>query len=156
MEGARLAVPSDVSAVAAIAERAAAEFRSARGGDLLLARELAESSIEARLSMAIGHDGAIAVVGCYDDVVFGFGLGGLERLADGRLIAVLSHLVVDADARGVGIGEAMMNLILDRARAMGCVGVDSVALPGDRSTKNFFESFGLKARLLTVHRHLGP
>ena len=29
-----------------------------------------------------------------------------------------------------------------------------LALPGDRATKNFFESFGLKARLLTVHAPL--
>ena len=45
-----------------------------------------------------------------------------------------------------------MNLVLDELRAAGCIGIDSRALPGDRETKNFFESFGLKARLLTVHR----
>jgi hypothetical protein len=32
--------------------------------------------------------------------------------------------------------------------------MDSLALPGDRATKNFFESFGLKARAIVVHRSL--
>jgi hypothetical protein len=27
-------------------------------------------------------------------------------------------------------------------------------MPGDRNTKNFFESFGLVARAITVHRDL--
>ena len=36
----------------------------------------------------------------------------------------------------------------------GCFGVDSLALPGDRHTKNFFESFGLVARAIIVHRSL--
>ena len=38
------------------------------------------------------------------------------------------------------------------AAAQGCFGVDSLALPGDRHTKNFFESFGLVARAIVVHR----
>ena len=33
-------------------------------------------------------------------------------------------------------------------------GVDATALPGDRLTKNFFESNGFTARLLIMHRRL--
>ena len=40
------------------------------------------------------------------------------------------------------------------APTQGCFGVDSLALPGDRHTKNFFESFGLVARAIIVHRSL--
>ena len=32
--------------------------------------------------------------------------------------------------------------------------MDSLALPGDRATKNFFETHGLVARAITVHRRL--
>jgi hypothetical protein len=32
--------------------------------------------------------------------------------------------------------------------------VDSLALPGDRHTKNFFEAFGLVARAIVVHKTL--
>jgi hypothetical protein len=34
------------------------------------------------------------------------------------------------------------------------VGIDSFALPGDRETKNFFETQGMVARLIHVYRPL--
>ena len=37
---------------------------------------------------------------------------------------------------------------------IGCTGVDALALPGARATKNFFEENGFTARLLVVHRPL--
>ena len=49
-----------------------------------------------------------------------------------------------------------MELAMAWCREKGCLGIDSVALPGDRATKNFFESFGLVARALRVHRPLPP
>jgi hypothetical protein len=39
-------------------------------------------------------------------------------------------------------------------RGGGCVGIDALALPGNRQTKNFFESFGFTARAIVVHRRL--
>ena len=42
------------------------------------------------------------------------------------------------------------------ATAAGAIGVDALALPGDRATKNFFETFGLKARAIVVHLSLLP
>ena len=67
---------------------------------------------------------------------------------------MIEDLYVEPPARGVGVGEALMNLILAWATEHGCFGVDSIALPGDRGTKNFFESFGLVARKIAVHRAL--
>jgi hypothetical protein len=32
--------------------------------------------------------------------------------------------------------------------------VDGIALPGDRQAKNFYESAGFKARMLTMHRRI--
>ena len=54
----------------------------------------------------------------------------------------------------MGVGEAMMDLLVERARAAEAVGIDALALPGDRHTKNFFETFGLTARAILVHRAL--
>jgi hypothetical protein len=48
----------------------------------------------------------------------------------------------------------MMQALVDWCTERGCMGVDSLALPGDRHTKNFFESFGLVARAIVVHRPL--
>lgn len=76
----------------------------------------------------------------------------IQTLSSGELMGVLHDFVVDAEAQDVGIGEAMMNLVVEKLTKRGCIGVDAWALPGDRATKNFFESFGLKARLLTAHR----
>ena len=42
------------------------------------------------------------------------------------------------------------------ARATGCIGIESMALPGDRDTKNFFEAAGLIARAIVVHRSFEP
>ena len=47
-----------------------------------------------------------------------------------------------------------MDAVLAWARERGCIGIDSLALPGNRDTKNFFETFGFTARLLVVHRKL--
>ena len=94
-------------------------------------------------------------VGTIDDVVVGYGLVRAERLGDGSLLGVIDDIYVDPGARSVGVGEALMDHLIDWCRAQGCFGVDSLALPGDRATKNFFESFGLVARAIVVHRPLG-
>jgi GNAT superfamily N-acetyltransferase len=152
MEAARRATPADIPTITEIATRIRDEKRPTRGGAMLLAREAGPWPFEDRVATLIDSADGLAIVGTYDDVVFGYGLALFEQLGDGRLLGRLDDLVVDADARGSGIGEAMMNLMIAEMREAGCIGVDSRALPGDRATKNFFESFGLKARLLVVHR----
>jgi ribosomal protein S18 acetylase RimI-like enzyme len=154
-EGARLAAAQDLAIIDDIADRQRAAMVDQRGGAVFLQREAGGQPVSARIKdfLESGSDGFV-VVGTYDDVVFGYGAVAVEALLDGRRLARLTDFVVDADIRGSGIGEAMMNLIVEHARRRECFGIDSVALPGDRSTKNFFESFGLKARLLTVHRDL--
>jgi GNAT superfamily N-acetyltransferase len=94
------------------------------------------------------------VVGTIDGTVVGYGVARLEPLHDGAVLGVVSDLYVEPEARGVGVGESMMTDLVAWCEARGCVGVDSLALPGDRATKNFFESFGLVARAIIVHRRL--
>ena len=67
-------------------------------------------------------------------------------------ILMVSDLWVHPKARGIGLGSALMQDALEIASSSGCVGIDARALPGDRATKNFFESFGLVARTIEVHR----
>ncbi|MDH3754909.1 MAG: GNAT family N-acetyltransferase, partial [Acidimicrobiia bacterium] len=73
----------------------------------------------------------------------------------GSRLAVLEQIYVLPEARGVGVGESIMGEVEAFAQSQGCIGIDSLALPGDRATKNFFETFGLVARAITVHRKLG-
>ncbi|MEM7337556.1 MAG: GNAT family N-acetyltransferase [Actinomycetota bacterium] len=155
-EFARTAEAADDGQILAVLDAVHPEILGGRGGPLLLNREAAVSDWTARLAAAHAADDQHLIVGGFADVVFGAALVSVEPLADGSLIGVLDVLAVDPEAREVGIGEAMMNMVIERVKAAGCVGVDSRALPGDRETKNFFESFGLKARLLTVHMAFDP
>jgi len=89
-------------------------------------------------------------------VVVGYAVGDVERLADGRLLGRVVDLFVEADARGVGVGERLRDELLTWFTARGCAGADAHALPGARETKNFFETSGFSARLLVMHRRLTP
>lgn len=154
MESARDAQLEDLPAIEAVAQAVELSLEGARGAALFLAREAGPTPFAERLRAAMADGDRIVIVGTYDDVVLGYSICSVESLADDRLLGVIEDLAVDPEARSSGIGEAMMNEVLQRLTAAGCFGVDSRALPGDRQTKNFFESFGLKARLLVVHRTL--
>jgi ribosomal protein S18 acetylase RimI-like enzyme len=156
MESARPATDADLPALGRLATEARAEMRNKRGGDVLHRldrnREDPQSGIERRLEDSAGT----VVVGCIDDTPVGFGTMTVRNAADGRPHAVVDALYVDPGARSVGVGEAMMGLLMASAAAAGAVGIEATALPGDRATKNFFETHGLVARALTVHRRLDP
>ncbi|HEY4377871.1 MAG TPA: GNAT family N-acetyltransferase, partial [Acidimicrobiales bacterium] len=99
----------------------------------------------------------LVVVGTIDGAQLGYGIVRIESLHDGATVGRVTDLYVERDARGVGVGEAIMDALVAFARSRSCVGVDSIALPGDRHTKNFFERFGLTARAIIVHRSFaGP
>jgi ribosomal protein S18 acetylase RimI-like enzyme len=148
-----LATVEDLSDIERVAEEIAATMVDQRGGALFLRRESGGSAVE-RARVLLDDDQAVVLVGTYDDVIFGYAIGRVEELDDGGLLGRIDDLAVMAEAREAGIGEALMNQLVDVFTARNCFGVDSRALPGDRQTKNFFESFGLKARLLVVHRSL--
>lgn len=101
-----------------------------------------------------GRDGVVVLVGCIGSVVVGYAVSHVETTGD-RRTAVVEEIFVEPEARGVGVGRMLMASLVGLAVDVGCDGIESAALPGDRSTKNFFESFGLVARKITVHRDLG-
>lgn len=153
---ARTATSTDVDVVADLATLAIEELTPHRGG-ALWRRESARPipttpSIEADLADPEVH----VVVGTIDDVPVGYAVVRRVALLDQSHLARISDLYTLEGARGVGVGEAMMDDVVEWSRSEGCTGVDSVALPGDRHTKNFFESFGLVARAIVVHRSLDP
>ena len=153
-EAARTATEADVPALVAMVSAAADEKREQKGGPLWFRRERRQGAPDAELKAALGSADHEVAAGTLDDAVVGYGLVRVERLGDGSLLGVVDDIYVDPGARAVGIGEALMDHMLDWCRWRGCFGVDSLALPGDRHTKNFFESFGLVARAIIVHRPL--
>ena len=61
---------------------------------------------------------------------------------------------MEPDARGVGVGSALMEAAVAWCEAQGCRDIDALALPGDRATKQRLEAAGFTARLLTLNRRL--
>lgn len=156
MEGARPAVAADVDAVTLLARQAIEELSPNRGGSVWRRREARPEPLDDGLAAAVAGraPGTFAVVGTVDDTVVGYGVLHDEELHDGTTLSVVTDLYVDPEARAIGVGEAMMDLLVDHARSVGAIGIDALALPGDRHTKNFFETFGLTARAILVHRSL--
>lgn len=153
-EGARSATAADIAAVVPLVVASGAEKQAQKGGPLWFRRERRWRQVDVELAGALSRSDHELAVGTIDDVVVGYGLARTDRLDDGSLLGVVDDVYVDARARSVGVGEALMDHLLAWCQARGCFGVDSMVLPGDRSTKNFFESFGLVARAIVVHRPL--
>lgn len=140
----RPATSEDDIRVATLAADAIAEQVEARGGRVWSQREALQAS----------SDEGATFVGTIDGVVVGFASVDIDVLADGARLGVVTAIYVDPGAREVAIGEALIDEVLAWCTARECIGVDAHALPGNRQTKNFFETFGFTARLLVVHRSL--
>ncbi|HTN99357.1 MAG TPA: GNAT family N-acetyltransferase, partial [Microthrixaceae bacterium] len=101
------------------------------------------------------HDpNRLVLIGSIGSTSVGFAVVSTAQLREDYLLADINEIFVEPDARDIGVGEALMAAITQWATERGCTGLDSRALPGDRSTKNFFESNGLVARAILVHRDL--
>ncbi len=154
MEGARPATCGDLATLARLAEEAVAEQVDERGGVIWASRETRPLPALASLQESLEDAHQLLLAGTIDEVVVGYAGVRLERLRSGDLLGVVSDLFVEPGARSVGVGEALIEEVLTWCGEHGCCGVDAVALPGNRDTKNFFETFGFTARALIVHRRL--
>ncbi len=154
-EAARRATRADRDQIEALRAEAWAAVVDQRGGAAWLGRDQPAGHTRELLDAALdGTPDQLAVVGTLDDMVVGHGLVTVAEIQPGAPVARVIELWVTPQARGIGVGEAMMAAILDWAGERGAVEIDAVALPGDRATKNFFESHGLVARKITVSRRL--
>lgn len=153
-EAARRASAADVPRLAELAATAIEELRGTKGGELWARREARQPPLDASLAADLENSDALVLAGTIDDAVVGYAVARLEPLGDGSLLAKVADLYAEPDAREVGIGEELLNAVVAWAQERGCVGIDSLVLPGNRETKNFFESFGLVARAIVVHRPL--
>lgn len=153
MDGVRRATPDDIDRLVELFGMAVDEMRPLRGGAVFTERETRAVPSRDDLAAAVAGDGGrLALVGTYDGMVLGYSVAGIEVLRDGTRLGRITDLYVEPGARGVGVGDRMMTEILAWFQAERCAAADGYALPGDRSTKNFFESSGFSARLLVMHR----
>ena len=155
MEGAREATADDLARLATLARETTEELSPLKGGSVWARTASHAEPVEEALEVALDDEEHFVVVGTIDDAVVGYGIARFNVLRDGGRLGVIGDLYVEPDARGVGVGEAMMTRLVTWCEDEGCFGVDSIALPGARETKNFFEAFGLTARAIVVHKTLG-
>jgi GNAT superfamily N-acetyltransferase len=154
VEGARPATPDDVPRLAELNRLALAELQPLRGGAIFFAREARAEPLDEGLSAAVADRDQTVLVGTIDETPVGYAVAHVEDLRDGTRLGVITDIFVEAEARGVAVGECLMNAMLKELATARCVAADTYALPGDRSTKNFFEGSGFTARLLVMHHKI--
>jgi GNAT superfamily N-acetyltransferase len=157
MEGARPATEADLEPLVDLARAAIKELAGEKGGSVWQRHAARAEPVDEGLAHDLADPASLVLAGTIDDTVVGYSVTTIEELSDGSRLAVVRDLFVEPGARGVGVGAALMDAVLAWAADQGCDGVDALALPGSRATKNFFEGFGLVARAIIVHRDLpGP
>jgi ribosomal protein S18 acetylase RimI-like enzyme len=152
VEDARAATADDLARVAELARALRVELGEERGGPLWATRESHPEPLDSLLAGRLDRDDAVVLVGTYDGVIVGYGTAWVDHLRDGSRLGVIDEIYVEPDARGVGVGETLVDRLVAFCRHAGCSGIDASALPGHREAKNFFERAGFSARLLVMHR----
>lgn len=118
-----------------------------------LADGLAEPAAEALAAILQDRD-SLLVIGEIDGVPLGFAWARSEPLlpqAGDVRAAVVRLIYTTPEARGVGVGDAMIKDVLAEFRSRGYRLFDARVSPGHRLAKNFFESNGFSARLIVMH-----
>ena len=156
MEGSRPAGADDIPRIVELARALRAELGAMKGGSLWTEREALPEPLDASYGALLDRDDACVVVGTIDDVVLGYAAVIIETLRSGQRLGVLTDLYVENGAREVSIGDTMIADVIAFCAERGCIGVDAIALPGHRATKNFFEAHAFTARALTMHHVLDP
>jgi GNAT superfamily N-acetyltransferase len=157
VEAARAARRSDADRCGELCRQALNSLQDVRGGALFTRRET--GLVAKALLRPGGLDRLLAdgrrrvLVGTVEEAVVGLALGRIDPVGEASL-GIIDAFYVEPEARGVGVGRALLDDLVAWFTSSGCRGVDVTALPGDRATKNFLEGSGFKARLLTMHRPL--
>jgi GNAT superfamily N-acetyltransferase len=151
VELARPATAADRASCLQLLGAALAHAKSMRGGPTLVGAATPEDLL-ARWTGA--NAPAALFVGEYEGAVVGL-LAVAAHDRGGQRRGRIDCCYVDEDARGVGVGTALMEAAVAWSEASACAEVDALALPGDRSTKQRLEAAGFTARLLTLSRRLG-
>ena len=158
MEATRPATRGDALQCAELCRNALDEVAALRHGTLSLRHEvgLAAKALlkPGGLERLIADRRRLVLMGTIDGVPVGVGLGRIDGEGQ-RTIGVVDGLYVAQGARGGGVGAALLGGLVDFFEHGGCQGVDVAVLPGDRSTKQFFEAGGFSARLIVMYRPLG-
>lgn len=113
-----------------------------------------DEPVDETLEETLADPATIVLIGSIDGYPFGFMIAREEEMlmqAQGEKIGSIRFIFVDHDAREVGIGEVMRDLVMGLLRKRGITKFDAHVLPGHRLVKNFFEAGGFSARTIIMH-----
>lgn len=154
MESIRKATQGDIETLSGFAALLAQELIPMRGGALWAAQESLREPLDEAFADLLESKDVCVLLGLLDEAPMGFGVARLSRLENGTVLGDITEIWVEPEARAIGLGEAILGSLTEFCIEHGCIGVDARALPGHRSTKNFFEEQGFTARILRMHKSL--
>jgi GNAT superfamily N-acetyltransferase len=155
MEAVRMARSEDIDVCRRLWTDLSEDLISRRGGHLWLAQQgsmFDQVMAGAEFENLLADPRRLLLMGTLEGVIMGMAMARIEDLPDGTILGHCDGCFVEPGARGVGLGSLLLNTVVSWLGEHRCIGVDGVALPGDRGAKNFFEGSGFKARLLIMHR----
>jgi GNAT superfamily N-acetyltransferase len=98
----------------------------------------------------------VVIGGWFHGALLGLGLAERIDHPGGRRTGSVTLVYVEPGAREVGVGESILERIVDWCATKGCTGIDVMALPGDQATKSLLERSGFIARKIVMHRAIIP
>lgn len=114
--------------------------------------------LDERFDLSLFHamqaDDSWIFIGEIDGVPVGFVWATIEPMlgrAAGARTGRIRLIYTEPDARGVGVGHAMLEAVFGVLRPLGITLFDAPVGPGQRATKNFFEAHGFAARSIVMH-----
>jgi len=160
MEGARLATEGDRPICRELLQVALEGARTMRGGATLVGATTADELLArwtgSSTSTSPDEPQAAALfVGEFHEVIVGLAAAVTQPRPLAEHAGRIECLYVESEARGVGVGSALMAAVVAWCREQSCTEVDALALPGDRSSKQRYEGAGFTARLITLSRRWG-
>ncbi len=110
--------------------------------------------VEDTLAEAVQDPDVLLYLGLIDGEAFGFIMARSEPAlpqARGERIGTIRLVFTEPEAREVGVGEVMREVVMSELRGRGHRWFDAHVLPGHRQAKNFFEQGGFAARSIVMH-----
>jgi len=110
---------------------------------------------EAELAAMVASEASIVLLAVdrdADDAVLGSLTLAWFRIPTG-VRAWIEDVVVDGEARGRGVGEALNREALDRARALGAKTVDLTSRPSREAANRLYQRIGFAPRETNVYRY---
>ena len=150
----RQAKLEDAPELARLRHLACEHIAQQRGGAVALLSEFPEQD-SLKASLEPGSDTErLFIIALIGNTPVGYCSAAITQLEQGYALCRISELFVESPAQEIGMGALLLQFTTQWAVERQCAGIDATVMPGDRETKNFFETFGLVARAITVHQDL--